>query len=168
MDEISTGDTTSDATRARRKRMRADARGLRLVASPDSDRYQTPEWLDRSFVLPLTRPEVTGVPSQSAPDHDNFPEVRLRESAVPAQEAFVRPPSREIDFARVIKRADLGRKATRLAMASTGIACVALIVFLLTSSSVLVTVAIAAAVTALVCVGVRVRLSTAPIPHLER
>ena len=119
-------------------------------------------------MLPLTRPGLTDVPSQSVPDHDNFSEARLQEGAAPAKEVYVRPPSREIDFARVIKRSDRGRKATRLATAATGIACVALILFLLTDSSVLVPVAIGAAVVAVICVGIRVRLSMAPIPHLER
>jgi hypothetical protein len=173
MDQPSAGETTSDSVRTRRGRMRTQARALRPVASPEPDGFATPEWLERSFVLPLSRPAVTDVPSQSVPDHDKLFEAHLvgspaPEAAAEPAPAFVRPPSREIDFARVIRRADLSRTATRAAMASTGIAGLALIAYLLTTSAVVLGMAIALAGVALVAVGVRVRLATAPIPHLER
>jgi hypothetical protein len=172
MDQVSKDDTSTEVVRARRRRMRAQARGLRPAAPPRSDEYQTPEWLDRSFVLPLTVPEVTDVPSQSMPHHDDY-EAEIVETPhaaaeVEAAPAFVRPPTPEIDFARVIRRADLSRSAIRTAMAATGVTGLVLIVYLLTSSSLVLGMAISFALVALVAVGVRVRLATAAIPHLDR
>ncbi len=179
MDKASKSDTTGDDTRARRKRMQSQARSLRPTRSPEADGFQTPDWLDRSFVLPLTRPEVTDVPSQSVPDHDSYSEPRLQESPAPEPQpaveptpqptpAFVRPPSRDVDFARVIKRADRCRAATRTAAAATAIACLALIGFLLTSSAVLLSVTVLGAAGALGALVVRLSLSSAAIPHVKR
>jgi hypothetical protein len=182
MDKASKSDTTSDGTTARRKRMQSQARSLRPTRSPEADGFQTPDWLDRSFVLPLTRPEVTDVPNQSVPDHDNYSEPRLQESparepqpAVPTAQptaeptpAFVRPPSRDVDFARVIKRADRCRTATRTAAAATALACLALIGFLLTNSPVLLSVTVLGAAGALGALVVRLSLSSAAIPHVKR
>lgn len=170
MDQVSTGDTTSDVVRARRKRMRAEARGLR--PAPESDGFQTPQWLDRSFVLPLTVPEATDVPSQSVPHHDDFenrPDAGpVPEPAAQTEPSFVRPPTKEIDFARVIRRSDASRTATRTAAASTGVTGLVLIVYLLTMSSVVLGMAISFGLVSLVAIAVRVRLATAPIPHLNR
>ncbi|MET0999480.1 MAG: hypothetical protein ABWX73_12240 [Marmoricola sp.] len=172
MDQVSADDTSTEVVRARRKRMRAHARGLRSATAPRSDEYQTPEWLDRSFVLPLTVPEVSDVPSQSVPHHDDY-EAEVVEAATATPEvetapAFVRPPTPEIDFARVIRRADLSRTATRTAMGSTGITGLVLIVYLLTSSPVVLGMAISFALVALVAIGVRIRTATAAIPYLDR
>ncbi len=172
MDQVSADDTSTEVVRARRKRMRAQARGLRTTAAPRSDEYQTPEWLDRSFVLPLTVPEVSEVPSQSVPHHDDY-EAEIVEpiaatAEVSAAPAFVRPPTPEIDFARVIKRADLSRTATRTAMGATGITGLVLIAYLLSSSPVVLGMAISFALVALVAIGVRLRLATASLPHLDR
>jgi hypothetical protein len=178
MDQVSAGDTASDAVRARRRRMRAEARGLRFV--PESEEFQTPQWLDRSFVLPLTVPEASDVPSQSVPHHDDFAE---QPSGAPAPETvgepvaapaagpgtpFVRPPTREIDFARVIRRADQRRTASRTAMAATAVAGLLLIAYLLSSAAVVLGMAISFALVAVVAVVVRVRLAAVPIPHLDR
>jgi len=172
MDQVSADDTSTEAVRARRKRMRAQARGLRPAAPPRSDAYQTPEWLDRSFVLPLTAPEVTDVPSQSVPHHDDYEaeivDPHTATADVAATPTFVRPPTPEIDFARVIRRADLSRTATRTAMGATGITGLVLIAYLLTSSPVVLGMAISFALVALVAIGVRFRLATAAIPHLDR
>ena len=118
MDKASQGDTASDRAHTRRKRMQSQARGRRRTTSPEVDGFQAPEWLDRSFVLPLTRPEVSDVPSQSMPDHDSYSEPLVHNSPAPKTHAeptpaFVRPPSRDVDFARVIKRADRCRVANR-------------------------------------------------------
>jgi hypothetical protein len=175
MDQVSAGETSTEVVRARRKRMRATARGLR-AAPPKQNAYETPQWLDRSFVLPLTEPEVSDVPSQSAPHHDDYraglvepatvePDVGPEVEAVPV---FVRPATPEIDFARVIRRADLSRSATRTAMASTAITGLVLIGYLLSSSPVVLGMAISFALVAIGAVGVRLRLATAPIPHLDR
>jgi hypothetical protein len=172
MDRLTEGDTARDSVRSRRKRMRDSARGLHPSTSRSADVFQTPEWLDRSFVLPLTEPEVTDVPSQPVPHHDDvekeLPVSPTPESAAEPAPVFVRPPSTEIDFARVIRRSDLSRAATRTAMISTGVAGLILILFLLTDASIVLGMAIALGAVTLVAIGVRVRLATAPIPHLER
>ncbi len=54
MDQVSAGKATRDGARTRRRRMREQARSQHAAPSPATDRYQTPEWLDRSFVLPLS------------------------------------------------------------------------------------------------------------------
>jgi hypothetical protein len=172
MDQVSTGGTSRDTVRARRKRMRmrTEARSLRRAAAPNG--FETPEWLDHSFVLPLTEPEVSDVPSQSVPHHDDFRAPHPAEVSTPetgtAARAFVRPPTPEIDFARVIRRSDLSRTASRAILGATGLAGLSLIAFLLTSSQILLGMAIAFIVVTLVAAGVRLRLATASIPHLDR
>lgn len=175
MDQVPAGgtsrDISSDTVRARRGRMRAQARGRRPAAPPESDGFQTPQWLERSFVLPLSEPEVTDVPSQPVPHHDDY-EERLPASAAPESggepaPVFVRPPSKEIDFARVIRRSDLSRTAIRAAIFSSGVAGLVLILFLLTGSPVVLGMAIAFGIVTLGAIAVRVRLATAPIPHLD-
>lgn len=167
MDQVSASDTANDVVRSRRKRLRAEARGL---PATEPDGFQTPQWLDHSFVLPLTAPEVSDVPSQSVPHHDDF-ESRSDGSADPASAAgpaFVRPPTKSIDFARVIRRADLSRAATRTALASTSVAgLLLLLAYLLSLSAVVLGMAISFGLVALVATAVRVRLATAPIPHLD-
>jgi peptidoglycan/LPS O-acetylase OafA/YrhL len=115
------------------------------------------------------------VPSQPQPHHDDFARTSGAHDQVSAAGAgpaaaptFVRPPSREIDFARIIKRSDHCRTAIRAAVASIGFAGLALIVFLLTKDPFPLEVAIACTVLALVAAGVRVRLGTAPVPHVQR
>lgn len=192
MDRVSAGDTTSAEAQARRDRLREQARERRHRAPPDlgrgapaetrhraSERFRTPEWLDRSFVLPLARPEVTVLPSQPTPHHDRAaylsPHERLRRVAAPsagpaavAAPVFVRPPTREIDFARVVRRADVRRAATRTALTTAGLAAVLLMAYLLTAGTGALAASILFGVAALVALGVRVRVGTAPIPHLER
>jgi hypothetical protein len=79
----------------------------------------------------------------------------------------VRPPTPDVDFARVIRRVDLSRSAARAAMGSTGITGLLLIAYLLTSSPVVLGMAISFGVVALMAVAIRVRLATAGIPHLD-
>jgi hypothetical protein len=168
MDRVSAGDTARDNVRTRRKRMRESARGLHPGGARKADSFQTPEWLDRSFVLPLREPEVTDVPSQPVPHHDDYEEKVATSPEPEPTSVFVRPPTQEIDFARVIRRADLGRTATRAAMTTTGVAGLVLIVFLLTGSPVVLGMAIAFAIVAVVALGVRIRVATARIPYLQR
>jgi hypothetical protein len=82
--------------------------------------------------------------------------------------AFVRPPSDDIDFGTVIRRADRSRSALRTAWVSTSVAGLVLIAFLLTTVPAL---AVLAAVCAVVAVGatvVRMRLMRAPVPRMNR
>ncbi len=155
MDHVSARDARRQGAHSRRWRMREQARSQHTVQAaqaPVSDRYQTPEWLDRSFVLPLTQPEASDVPSQAVRRHDDDPEpapdprvtpdlepvVPDQRCPSPAEQAlrgpFVRPPSEDIDFARVIRRSDLSRKVTRLHWVATGLACLALVAYLLAGS----------------------------------
>ncbi len=82
--------------------------------------------------------------------------------------AFVRPSSPEIDVAKVMRRSDLSRTASRSALASSGLAGLALCGCLLTRSLRVRGWAIACGMVALVAVTVRVRLETAQVPHLDR
>jgi len=165
--------TARDGARAHRRQGLAQARAQRREGDVP-DHFETPEWLERSFVLPLADRGVS-VPSQSQPHHDDFPEVSVagrpayaaepRSAATPS---FVRPPSPEIDFARMVKRSDHCRRASRTAVASAGLAGLAIIVFLLTMDPLPLEVAIACALLAALAFGVRVRLGTAPVPHVDR
>lgn len=178
MDHVTARDATRLGAHHRRWRMRERARSRHLASSPVSDRYQTPEWLERSFVLPLTQPEGNDVPSQPVRGHDDDPvpegQATPRPEAAAARTpslgsaGFVRPPSEDVDFARVIRRADLSRQVTRLHWLATGLAGVALVVFLLVSSTVALVAVAALAVLAVGAFAVRLRLHRAPVPHVER
>ena len=181
MDHVSAGEATRQGARNRRRRMREQARSQHTVQPAVPDRYQTPEWLERSFVLPLTEPEASDVPSQSVPRHDDdphpLPEPRMSdhlEAVAPApatphpSSGFVRPPSADIDFARVIRRSDLCRTMTRLHWAATGLACVALVLYLLAGSTLVLDAVIVLAVVAVSAFVVRLRLTKAPVPRLQR
>ena len=173
MDHVAAGETQRDIVRKRRRRMREQARSHRAV--PVSDRYQTPAWLERSFVLPLTSPEATDVasqdvPSQPFPKHDDDPAAPTPTTGDQADlhSGFVRPPSHDIDFARVVRRSDLCRRITRLHWAATGLAGLALVLYLLLSSVLLLDLVIVLALVAIVAFGARVWLNRAPVPRLQR
>ena len=178
MDDVSAGEATRQGAHSRRRRMRADARSLRTVQAPVSDRYQTPEWLERSFVLPLTEPEANDVPSQSVPHHDDDPEptetpnvtahIEPDGVAAPAAASFVRPASEDIDFAKVVRRSDLCRSVTRLHWAATGLACAFVVFYLLNGSTLLLDAVIAFALVAVLAFAVRIWLNRAPVPRLQR
>jgi len=173
LDPVPAGDTTSATVRARRKWMRAQARALHPRTTPEPEVFATPEWLDRSFVLPLTRPEATGVPSQPTPHHDDYETEAVASPPEPQPAAepgltFVRPATRQIDFARVIRRSDLSRASARAVLGSTGLAGLVVIAYLLTSSPVVLGMAIAFVLVAIVAVVVRLRCANASIPYVER
>jgi hypothetical protein len=175
MDHVSARDTARLGAHNRRWRMRERARARHAAPARASDRYQTPEWLDRSFVLPLTSPDMSDVPTQPVRRHDDdpAPEPGLAprlEASVPAasQAPFVRPPSEHIDFATVIRRSELCRQATRLHWLATGLAGLALVVFLLVPSTVAVATAAVFAAVAVGAFVVRLRLTRAPVPTVRR
>lgn len=176
MDHVSARDATYEGLRGRRRRMRDRARAQHPMRSAPADRYQTPAWLERSFVLPLTPPEASDVPTQPVPHHDDDPvtEACVTEHAdtlanEPATaEGFVRPPSDEIDFALVVRRADLARRATRVHWVATALAGLALLGFLLLGATVLLDGVVVLALLAVAAFVVRLRLSRAPIPRLQR
>jgi hypothetical protein len=177
MDQVSAGEATHDVARNRRRRMRDRARSQQHpVHAPVPDRYQTPEWLERSFVLPLTQPEASDVPSQSVPHHDDDPLSFVEPSAIRedvstdhlSPGSFVRPPSDDIDFARVVRRSDLCRTAERVAWATAGMAGLTLIAYLLTGSVVVLALDIVFALACITALAARTRLAHAPIPRLQR
>jgi hypothetical protein len=180
MEHVSARDARRQGAHSRRWRMREQARSQHFVQTPVSDRYQTPEWLERSFVLPLTQPEASDVPSQPVRRHDDDPEPAAGATVTPGLDAvapepetvptaaFVRPPSQDIDFAGVIRRSDLSRTMTRLHWVATGLAGLALVAFLLTGVAVVLGVVALFAVVAVTAFGVRVWLSRAPVPRLQR
>jgi hypothetical protein len=179
MDPVSAGEETRDGARTRRRRMRDQARSQRAVQSPVSDRYQTPEWLERSFVLPLIEPDASEVPSQPVPHHDDDPTMTRVVRALPQEAAgtatqpashtqFARPPGDEIDFARVVRRSDLCRTAGRLAWTGAGLAGLALIADLLLSSMVVLGVVVAFALASVAALLLRIKLTHAPVPRLQR
>ena len=167
MDIPSTGRTRSETSRARRERMRAEARD----EARDEARarrhhgFETPEWLDRSFVLPLTRPEVTTMPAQPVPHHDDMGDLGSAEAD--SSSCFVRPPSKEIDFARVIKRAEGERLAGRAAAVSTGVTGLAVIGYLITGATLVLVVMLVAGLVTVGALGLGRMLGAAPIPHLD-
>ena len=170
--ELSADGTAQDGVRARHKQRVAQARAQRSAgAAPDQ--FQTPEWLERSFVLPVPDRGVT-VPSQPQPHHDDVAETPISGRRAYAAEVnppaptFVRPPSPEIDFARMVKRSDHCRRTSRTALAATGLAGLAIVIFLLTRNPVALELAVACAVLAALATGVRIRLGAAPVPHVDR
>jgi hypothetical protein len=179
MEHVSARDARRQGAHSRRWRMREQARSQHVpVPTPAADRYQTPEWLERSFVLPLTQPEASDVPSQPVRRHDDdparaseapvIPEVHpQRQPLATPPVSFVRPPSEHVDFARVIRRSELTLTVTRLHWIATGLAGLALLAYLLSGSTVALGVVVALAAVAVVAFGVRVRLNRAPVPTVH-
>ena len=180
---------------ARRHRMRTEVMARSLARRPrpvEPDRYETPEWLDRSFVLPLTRPEDAdvapaprdpvdpvpesprSVPSQTWPRHDDLAapeEVTPRDDAAPleaAPETFVRPETPEIDFARVVHRSDLSRVTARVAWLTLLLSGVALVAYLVTGAAFALGALTVLAVASIGAGVVRARLDRAAVPLVRR
>ena len=192
-----------DQAQARRHRMRDQSRAQVLARSlvrrprpVEPDRYETPEWLDRSFVLPLTRPEGAevppersdpaepapraprGLPRQGSPRHDDLAEATVspleaeRPAHTPAERAapasFRRPETPEIDFVRVVRRSDLSRTAARVSWLALLLSGVALVALLVTGSGIAVG-ALTVLVVASIGGGVtRAHLDRAPVPLVRR
>jgi hypothetical protein len=193
MDDVSTtGEAQRDALRSRRRRMRQQARSHR---APGASRFQTPRWLEPSFELPLTKPEANDVtspevPTQSVPSHDDVPDHIRRvldgyadsRTEIPTQPLvqpptetlsastpeFVRPTSEEIDFARVVKRADLARQVTRIHWLALGLGGLGLLVYLLAPAGALLGMVIGLALVAAGTFAARLWLRHAPVPRLQR
>ena len=170
MDHVSASSVAPEVARARRKHMRDKARG-RQVATLRPEEYQTHQWLDRSFVLPIGLNGVTEVPSQFVPHHNDH-QVR---GAAPAAESeanpakqFVRLSGPEVDFAKVIRRADVARTAARTAAGASGTTALMLTAYLLTSSPVVLGMTISFGLVSLIAIVLRVRLTNAALPRIDR
>jgi hypothetical protein len=79
----------------------------------------------------------------------------------------VRPPTKEVDFTRVIRRAEAARVAHRTATVATSLTGLALVAYLITASPVVLAAVVLGVLVAVLAVAVRLRLSAAPIPHRE-
>jgi len=158
MNELS-ADPTRSGVRARRETVR-DETFARRRARPQH--YETPAWLERSFVLPVQPTPESAAPESAAPDN---PAPRH----VPAREwpEFVRPPSEEIDFAAVVRRADAYRLARRTALFALALTTLILGVIVLTGSTAVLPLVVVSAAGVLVSGTVLVVLSHAPLPHLD-
>lgn len=159
------------SARARRGRMQVQALARRALA-PQTDRFATPDWLDRSFVLPLTAPDLTAasppaapnVPSQGRPRHDDLAPRTVRDNAP----AFRRPDTPDIDFALVVRRTDLTRTCSRVARTAGGFAGLSLVAFLLVAAPWLLVCSAALLVVALGARAAQVHLTHLPLPYLAR
>ena len=171
-----TRDVTRSNARARRGRARAQSLARRALA-PQPGRFETPEWLDRSFVLPLTSPEAVtpatqatpamparSLPTQSRPHHDDLAATTPR----PAPTAFVRPATPEIDFALVVRRADLARSHSRVARTSASLSGLSLVGFLLVTTPWLLACSAVLLIVAVAALVAQVRVARLPLPHLDR
>lgn len=165
------GDTSTDPThsgvRARRDDVRADTFARRRA---ESQHFATPAWLDRSFVLPVQPSDpVTEAPVSEA----TAPEAPAPEAPaprhVPAREwpDIVRPPSAEVDFATMVRRADAYRLARRTALFTLALTTLILGVMVLTGSTAALPLMAVSGAGMLVSGVVLVVLSHAPVPRLD-
>jgi hypothetical protein len=159
------GDTSADPThsgvRARRDTVRADTFAHRRA---ESQRFETPAWLDRSFVLPVQSSDPV---TQDASETDAPEAPALRH--VPAREwpDIVRPPSAEVDFATMVRRADAYRLARRTALFTLALTTLILGVMVLTGSTAVLPLMAVSGAGVLVSGVVLVVLSHAPVPRLD-
>lgn len=128
---------------------------------PARGRYRTPEWVDHSFVLP---DDQTPARVAAASHH---PVPRPRAKAPDPLPAFERPSSPEIDYAAVVHRADVGRRARIATIVGLLLALVAVVAFQVTGSVATAVVAILFALVTLAAAGVRIVLNRAPVPYLQ-
>lgn len=159
------GDTSTDPThsgvRARRDTVRADTFARRRA---ESQRFATPAWLDRSFVLPVqpSDPVTEAAAETPAPEAPALHHVPAREWP-----DIVRPPSAEVDFATMVRRADAYRLARRTALFTLALTTLILGVMVLTGSTAVLPLVAVSASGVLVSAVVLVVLSHAPVPRLE-
>jgi hypothetical protein len=162
----------SAGPRARRSRARAEA-FARHGGEQIRSRYETPAWLERSFVLPVQDTAV----SASASDEVRADQDRRRREAeaprmyktmglVPPKQwpEFVRPPSEEIDFVAVVRRDDACRAARRTALVATTLMVTALLLLVLTTSPLALPLLAISAVGTCASVLVLLNLRRAPLP----
>lgn len=132
----------------------------RAQTRAERGRFQTPTWLEHSFVLPdeQTPPRVA-----AASHHLPRPRAKAPDPLPP----FDRPPSPEVDFAALVRRADLGRRARMATIVGLVVALVGAIAFQLTGAVAPAACAILFAVVTLAAACVRMVLERAPVPYLQ-
>ena len=123
--------------------------------------YRTPGWLDHSFVLPDDQ-TPTRVAAASQP---LLPKPRAK--APDPLRIFDRPPTPEVDFAAVVRRADVGRRARIATIVGLVLALAAVVVFQLTGTVASAAFAIAFALVTLGAAAVRIVTNRAPVPLLR-
>jgi hypothetical protein len=133
----------------------------REQSRPARRQYQTPEWVDHSFVLP---DEQTPARVAAASHH---PVPRPRAKAPDPLPVFDRPVTPEVDFAAVVRRADLGRRARVTTIVGLLLAFVGVIAFQVSGAAVAAACAILFAVVTLAAVTVRLVLGRAAVPYLQ-
>ena len=132
----------------------------REQARPERRQYRTPGWLDHSFVL-----HDDQTPARvAASSHALLPKPRAK--APDPLPYFDRPVSPEVDFAAVVRRADIGCRARIATIIGLVLALVAVVLFQLTGSIALAAATILFALVTLGASVVRMVLNRAPVPYL--
>ncbi len=150
-----TGQDALAAEQSVREEMRARAR-----EQSSTGPYVTPTWLDHTFVLPdQETPPVRAAHSEAVA----LP--RPRAAITPEVPVFERPATPEVDFAAVMRRADLGRRARVVTAAGLVLAVLAVVVFQLSGQPAVAVVAVLAALVSLAAAVTRVVLSRAAVPY---
>jgi len=85
-----------------------------------------------------------------------------------ARRPFVRPPGEEIDFARVVRRSDLSRRAARVSWTCLLLGGAFLVAYLLLPSPALLVAVVVAALTSVGAGALRTHLESAAVPRLPR
>ncbi len=132
----------------------------RVQTRAERARFRTPAWLEQSFVLPDDQTPTRVV---AASHHLPKPRAKAPDPLPP----FDRPSSPEVDFAALVRRADVGRRARIATIVGLVVALLAAIAFQLTGALAPAVCAIAFAVVTLVSAGVRIVLERAPVPYLQ-
>jgi hypothetical protein len=144
-------DVVARAARARRLDARAQAFAGRAIAPlaepepqpgpPAGEHYVTPAWLDRSFVLPVSGPREEDRGPDNRPGTGTGTGTLLAEAP-----RFERPPSPQVDFAAMVRRADACRRGHRTALLAFLVALLAVVSSVVASSSVAAPLAVAATI----------------------
>jgi hypothetical protein len=133
----------------------------REQSRPARRQYRTPGWLEHSFVLPddLTPTRV------AAASHPLLPKPRAK--APDPLPVYDRPLTPEVDFAALVRRADVGRRARIATIVGLVLAFVAMVAFQVTGSEAAAACAILLALVTLGAAAVRVVVNRAPVPYLQ-
>ena len=116
--------------------------------------------------LPLTPPEDAEVGPVEQPHGAGAPQERPTSEM--ARRPFVRPPGEQIDFARVVRRSDLSRRAVRVSWTCLLLSGACLVGYLLMPTPALLVAVVAAALVSVGAGALRTHLESAAVPRLPR
>ncbi|MEO5653821.1 MAG: hypothetical protein ABIN79_07195 [Marmoricola sp.] len=140
--------------------MDRDTSRARSQTQTDST-YQTPDWLERSFVLPTQRRR----------EHDDLAALARRPVTAPSTRMtsamLVRPTSPTIDYPRLLRRNQTARAARRTAVTGLALTALAAGASVVTSSTTTATLLRLAASMTLASAGTAAALGRAPVPRLR-